>query len=121
MEHREHRELKNASRDSLVVSLYTSGSTYSEIVEIVSVSTKTVRKILKQNNIPIRKSGCRALEIDLEAIAKGYENGKSLLYLSKVLGVSHDTVYRRLKEAGYPIKRTVEKELSNVCRDELAS
>ena len=44
-------------------------------------------------------------KVDLQKVIELYRAGYSTSKIEEMVGVSHDTILRRLKEAGHPIRR----------------
>ena len=49
--------------------------------------------------------GRKRLQIDIKKVIRLYRQGLSTRQIAAQINVSHDTVLRRLKEAGQPLRR----------------
>lgn len=83
-----------------IIALYLDGLSLEKIGKIFNINKNTVRRILAQNNVPIRKLGAPIKALDTKAIVRLYKKKVPLIDIAKYFDVSLGTIERRLEDAG---------------------
>jgi DNA-binding NarL/FixJ family response regulator len=81
-----------------VIAGYQSGATVYELGNQYGIDRKTVSRILQRHNIPIRRTGLTAEQVDQAVHLHG--NGWSTAQIAEQLDTTQRTVQRRLAERG---------------------
>ncbi|MFI9387539.1 helix-turn-helix domain-containing protein [Kutzneria sp. NPDC052558] len=81
-----------------VIADYQAGTTVYELSDQFGIDRKTVSRILQRHNIPMRRTGLTAEQVD-QAV-RLHENGWSTAQIAEHLDTTQRTVQRRLAERG---------------------
>ncbi|HEX5407597.1 MAG TPA: helix-turn-helix domain containing protein [Pseudonocardiaceae bacterium] len=81
-----------------VIAGYQAGATVYELADQFGIDRKTVSRILRRHEVPMRRTGLTAKQVD-QAV-RLHENGWSTAQIAEQLDSTQRTVQRRLAERG---------------------
>lgn len=114
--------------DDRIIELYEKYETCRQVAEELGVSIESVRRVLIGHGIsrthrhpkPFPKRSCPSYcDIDVSEVVKLYSDGKSTVEIGRMMGCSYETVNRRLKEAGVPLRKTNTGSRFHIDREKL--
>lgn len=90
-----------------IIQLYNSGESITKIANLFGCSSKPVRRILRENNIPIKNPTAKKV-LPVDEIIRLYNSGTSVNALAKQFKVSRTVIMHRLKQANVVIRGQTE-------------
>lgn len=89
---------KSEEYKDIVIELYNKGISITKISISLGISQPTVSKILKTNNIPIRKDNYQKLAIDEVEVNNLYSQGLSTYDIAKKLNCSDESIRKLIRQ-----------------------
>jgi len=86
------------TRDERIIELYESGLSISQIARLGTASQPTISKVLKKNNINIRKGNGQKKNLPIDEINRLYNEGSSTYEIAALFHCSDETIRKLIKK-----------------------
>jgi len=95
-----------------IIKLYESGLSIGEIKQKIGISKPTISKVLKKNNIKIRKGNYQTLDLDINKINEEYNAGFSTYEIAQKHNCTNETIRKYIKNIRTKSERNKRSEES---------
>ena len=107
------KQAEKEQRDELIVQAYKEKQNLEQVAQLIGITTTTVRKILKQNNIQVLSNKAKSKELwekHKAYILQALDRGDSVSKIVSDTKLSHSVLYRRFQIEGIAFKQKQKKE-----------